>query len=75
MASAYIYQAINALLYMHEKKIIHRDLKPENLLISKGEIKLADFGLAINFNEKSSEKRITFCGTLDYISPEMFTRK
>ena len=75
MASIYIYQAINALLYLHEKKIIHRDLKPENLLISNGEIKLADFGVAVDFNERSSEKRITFCGTLDYISPEMFNRK
>ena len=63
------------MLYLHEKKFIHWDLKPENLLILNGEIKLADFGVAVDFNERSSEKRITFCGTLDYISPEMFIRQ
>jgi serine/threonine protein kinase len=57
---------------MHQKNMIHRDLKPENLLLSKGVVKLADFGLAIS---STAEKRQTFCGTLDYISPEMFSRR
>ena len=36
-------------------------------------LKIADFGLAIEL-ENTEEKRQTFCGTMDYISPEMFER-
>jgi len=52
---------------MHEKKVIHRDIKPENILMSKNEIKLADLGFASFCNNLRS----TFCGTPDYIAPEM----
>lgn len=60
---------------MHLRGIIHRDLKPENILISKGLVKLGDFGLATYLGTAPNEKRKTFCGTLDYISPEMFNRR
>ena len=39
----------------------------------KGNLKIADFGLAFE-TEFNEEKRQTFCGTMDYISPEMFER-
>ncbi|KAL7669421.1 hypothetical protein ACOME3_010076 [Neoechinorhynchus agilis] len=43
----FMYQLCRALAYCHDRKILHRDLKPQNLLISRrGELKLADFGLA-----------------------------
>lgn len=61
-------QACSALNYMHENDVIHRDIKPENLLISKDDVvKICDFG----WSAQNSEKRVTFCGTLDYMSPEM----
>jgi serine/threonine protein kinase len=57
-----------ALKYIHGKNVIHRDIKPENLLNSFGTIKLADFGWSCH---TPSNKRTTFCGTLDYLPPEM----
>jgi serine/threonine protein kinase len=57
--------------YLHhlQEKVIHRDIKPENILLDgEDHVKLADFGWA---NLIEAEKRETFCGTLDYLPPEM----
>ena len=43
----FLFQVLRGLAYCHSQNILHRDLKPQNLLLNhKGELKLADFGLA-----------------------------
>lgn len=62
----YIAEIALALNYLHNHGIIYRDLKAENILIGKdGHIKLTDFGLS-----KICESTSTFCGTIEYLSPE-----
>jgi len=47
---SFLWQLLNGIAYCHEQRVLHRDLKPQNLLINrKGELKLADFGLARSF--------------------------
>lgn len=50
-AQSFLYQLLQALIYLHQHRIFHRDLKPQNLLVDSSgtEIKLADFGLARAF--------------------------
>ena len=68
-AFIFFIQTAIGLDYIHKQNIIHRDLKPENLLLdSKGNIKISDFGWSAL---KKSELRSTFCGTLDYMAPEI----
>lgn len=69
-AAKYIKQVLDAIMYIHSHDIIHRDLKPENLLNSYGTLKLADFGWSV-YAPESKNRRNTFCGTLDYMPPEM----
>ena len=68
-AALYIKQVCDALEYIQNKHIIHRDIKPENILLSNEVIKLADFGGSIH--QKSNKIRPTFCGTLEYMPPEV----
>lgn len=62
-----------ALAYLHARKCIHRDLKGENLLVTaNGRIKVTDFGFArIAARNEEEVRRLTFCGTDSYMSPEI----
>src|ERR1700761_1314481 len=47
---SFMYQMLRGIAFCHENRVLHRDLKPQNLLINtKGQLKLADFGLARAF--------------------------
>ena len=66
----YLYQSIQAIKYLHKKKIIHRDIKPENILIDNNDnALLSDYGISTHCKE--GEKRKTYCGTDEYLAPEV----
>ncbi|EDW66651.2 aurora kinase C [Drosophila virilis] len=72
-SATYIKALCSALLYLHERDIIHRDIKPENLLLGhKGVLKIADFGWSVH---EPNSMRMTLCGTVDYLPPEMVLNK
>lgn len=72
MARHYFAQVTRGLQYLHSQCIVHRDLKPENLLVTHDDVlKIADFGWCA----VSTVTRTTFCGTLDYLAPEMIQGK
>jgi serine/threonine-protein kinase len=79
-------QVARGLSRAHRKRLLHRDLKPGNLLVTPdGELKIADFGLAMLFERSDStmtslddtaadpaaaHTRRVLVGTLGYMSPE-----
>jgi serine/threonine protein kinase len=67
----YAAQIVIALDFLHKNETIYRDLKPENVLLGKdGYLKIADFGLSKQ-SVRKGEWTYTFCGTPEYISPEI----
>eukprot|EP00760_Papus_ankaliazontas_P026650 PhM_4_TR3062/c3_g1_i5/m.103104 len=69
VVAAIAVQLFHALREMSlERKQLHRDIKPANILLnSKGEVKLADFGVASNIKTLGGS---SFIGTTTYMSPE-----
>ncbi|XP_044045619.1 ribosomal protein S6 kinase beta-2-like isoform X2 [Siniperca chuatsi] len=73
-ACFYLGEITLALGHLHSNGIIYRDLKPENIMLShQGHIKLTDFGLC---KESIHDGTVThtFCGTIEYMAPEILTR-
>ena len=74
-AKVYISQVSAAIAYLHMKKYVYRDLKPENILLrANGDACLADFGMAKKI-ERDDERAYSFCGTSQYMSPEVMSKK
>ena len=64
----------SAVAAAHESGLIHRDIKPENVLISdRGQIKVADFGLARAISAQTATATGMLIGTVSYIAPELVT--
>ncbi|XP_053685042.1 cyclin-dependent kinase 12 isoform X2 [Sabethes cyaneus] len=66
-------QLLDGLNYCHKKNFLHRDIKCSNILMNnKGEVKLADFGLARLYNADNRERPYTNkVITLWYRPPEL----
>ena len=67
-------QLVDACDYCHKHYIYHRDLKSENILIDSNQhLTLLDFGFAIK--QRTPTKLNLFCGTPNYMPPEIILKK
>ncbi len=74
-ALSWVKQALSALDYAHQQRVIHRDIKPSNLMLDRqGNIKVVDFGIAIDLDGKRVTRTGVSLGTPYYMSPEQIVR-
>lgn len=70
-----VFEILKGLGCVHNRWQIHRDLKSDNILINKkGEVKISDFGYALQFTkEKTASKDVV--GTPAWMAPELIMKK
>ena len=67
-------QLINTLEYIHSLGIVHRDIKPDNILLDlNNNIKLCDFGVALQTNNTESFYVNDKVGTPAFVAPEILS--
>lgn len=68
-------EMLKGLQALHEKKQLHRDLKSDNVLLNlKGDVKIADFGFAIQLT-KGQLNRKSVVGTPAWMAPELIKKE
>jgi len=73
-ARFYSAEIISGISYLHQHGIIYRDLKPENILLDRsGHVVMTDFGLSKEGLNSPTDRTITFCGTPEYLAPEVIS--
>jgi len=62
--------------YAHAQGVVHRDIKPENILFDQfGNVKIADFGIALSSGRRRFTKDQRIVGSIHYLSPEQARSK
>src|SRR5215469_3060295 len=59
-----------ALEVAHAAGLVHRDIKPANIVVSGGEVKVLDFGIARADGTAGGTRTLGVLGTAAYLSPE-----
>jgi len=76
----FIRQIVRGVQFIHSQRILHLDLKPFNIMFANPDddynLRIIDFGLSENLeNADDSQVKMTMCGTLEYMSPEVMDCK
>jgi len=76
MAALIGLEVIRGLEQIHASGTIHRDLKPANILVGRdGAVKIADFGIALDWKADGLTHPGTMIGSIPYMSPEQMQGK